>query len=136
MCSGAEGDLESVGEIVTPGAAGRVAVPELEVASVRGLDAVECGRVHVELLAGIASAVEEQGAATGEISRNVQEAASGTQNVAKSIVAVKAGAEETGGAASEVVTASKALSERFQGLRKEVSTFISDINAAECMRGS
>ena len=45
----AERDLEAVGEVEARGASRRVAVPELEVAGVRGLDAGERGVVHVEL---------------------------------------------------------------------------------------
>jgi methyl-accepting chemotaxis protein len=58
-----------------------------------------------DIATSIASAVEEQGAATGEISRNVQEAAQGTQEVSSNIVGVTQAAAETGTAASQVLTA-------------------------------
>lgn len=82
-----------------------------------------------EIATNIASAVEEQGAATGEISRSVQDAASGTNEVAESILKVKVGSEETGGAANEVLIASKDLTERFIGLRSEVEQFLTDVKA-------
>jgi methyl-accepting chemotaxis protein len=83
-----------------------------------------------EISTAIASAVEEQGAATGEISRNVQEAARGTEDVSKSIITVKSGSEQTGDASGNVLTASRELAQRFQGLRSEVESFLTDIKAA------
>jgi len=49
--------------------------------------------------------VEEQGAATQEISRNVQQAAHGTQQVSRHITDVQRGASETGSASSQVLSA-------------------------------
>jgi methyl-accepting chemotaxis protein len=60
-----------------------------------------------EIASTVASAVEEQGAATQEISRNVQQAAHGTQQVSANIVDVQRGASETGSASSQVLTAAK-----------------------------
>ena len=51
----------------------------------------------------IASAVEEQGAATQEIARNVQQAAAGTTEVTSNISGVNAAARDTGTAASQVL---------------------------------
>jgi methyl-accepting chemotaxis protein len=51
----------------------------------------------------IAAAVEEQGVATKEISRNVQQAAQGTQDVTGNIVAVSTAAGETGAAATQLL---------------------------------
>lgn len=82
-----------------------------------------------EIATMIASAVEEQGAATSEISRNIQEAATGTQSVSDSIVNVRAGSEQTGTASSEVLEASKTLSERFNILRQEVEQFVGSVKA-------
>ncbi|MBL4667534.1 MAG: hypothetical protein JKY04_09160, partial [Sneathiella sp.] len=49
------------------------------------------GRIS-EIATSIASAVEEQGAATGEISRNVQQAAQSTQEVSQNIDSVNSAA--------------------------------------------
>src|SRR6185312_15692244 len=49
-----------------------------------------------EIASTIAAAVEEQGAATQEISRNVQRAALGTAQVSSNIAEVHRGANETG----------------------------------------
>jgi len=54
--------------------------------------------------------VEEQGAATQEISRNVQQAARGTQQVSSNITDVQRGAGETGSASSQVLSSAQSLS--------------------------
>jgi methyl-accepting chemotaxis protein len=53
-----------------------------------------------EISSTIAAAVEEQGAATQEISRTVQQAAQGTMQVSSNITDVQRGAGETGSASS------------------------------------
>jgi methyl-accepting chemotaxis protein len=78
----------------------------------------------------IASAVEEQGAATQEITRNTQEAARRTGEVAENITGVTAGANATGMAAADVRTSAEALSREADKLRHEVDDFLSKIRAA------
>lgn len=78
----------------------------------------------------IAAAMEEQGAATREISRNVQEAARGTEQVTANIVGVRHGAGETGTAASQVLSAAQELARHSTGLGNEVHDFLSGVNAA------
>ena len=56
-----------------------------------------------EIATTIASAVEEQGAATKEISRNVQQAAPGTNDVSSNIAGVTQAAGETGQSAGQVL---------------------------------
>jgi methyl-accepting chemotaxis protein len=63
-----------------------------------------------EISSTIAAAVEEQGAATQEISRNVQQAAQGTQQVSSNITDVQRGASETGSRSSQVLSAAQSLS--------------------------
>ncbi len=77
----------------------------------------------------IASAVEQQGASTREIARSVQQAAKGTQDVNQNIEAVSKAAGETGGAATEVLTASQAMSDRASALRDEVGRFLAEVRA-------
>jgi methyl-accepting chemotaxis protein len=77
-----------------------------------------------EVAAAIASAVEEQGAATREISRNVQQAAQGTQQVSLSIVDVKRDASETGAASTHVLAAAKSLASESDRLKREVGSFL------------
>jgi methyl-accepting chemotaxis protein len=83
-----------------------------------------------EIAATIASAVEEQGAATQEIARNVQEAAKGTQEVSGSVSEVQHGATETGSASSQVLGAAQSLSLESTRLKQEVESFLSSVRAA------
>ncbi|MDB5501189.1 MAG: chemotaxis protein [Tardiphaga sp.] len=83
-----------------------------------------------EIASTIAAAVEEQGAATQEISRNVQQAAQGTQQVSANITDVQRGASETGTASSQVLTAAKSLSGESARLKREVANFLNSVRAA------
>jgi len=78
----------------------------------------------------IAAAVEEQGAATREIARNVQHAAGGTTEVSGNIVGVSTASAEAGSAAGEVLSASSALRREADVLRAEIDAFLSNIRAA------
>ncbi|MFN5685812.1 methyl-accepting chemotaxis protein, partial [Bradyrhizobium sp.] len=83
-----------------------------------------------EISATIAAAVEEQGAATQEISRNVQQAAQGTQQVSSNITDVQRGATQTGTASSEVLSAAKLLSRDSGRLKEEVGKFLVSVRAS------
>ncbi|MDF9790308.1 UNVERIFIED_ORG: methyl-accepting chemotaxis protein [Methylobacterium sp. SuP10 SLI 274] len=80
--------------------------------------------------AGIAAAVEQQGAATQEIVRNVAQASSGTSEVTRNISGVAQASEETGIAASQVLTSSAELSRQSEHLSAEVQRFLSTVRAA------
>ena len=83
-----------------------------------------------EISSTIAAAVEEQGAATQEISRNIQHAATGTQQVSSNITDVQHGATETGSASAQVHSAAKSLSSESNRLKLEVSKFLESVRAA------
>jgi methyl-accepting chemotaxis protein len=83
-----------------------------------------------EIASTIASAVEEQGAATQEISRNVQQAAQGTTQVTSHITDVQRGASETGSASSQVLSAAQSLSSESNRLKLEVGRFLNSVRAA------
>lgn len=83
-----------------------------------------------EISAAVAAAVEEQGAATQEISRNVQQAALGTQDVSSNIVSVQRGASETGSASSQVLSSAQSLSIESNRLKAEVDKFLATVRAA------
>jgi methyl-accepting chemotaxis protein len=78
----------------------------------------------------IAAAVEEQGAATREIARNIQHAAGGTSEVSSNIVGVSTASAEAGTAAGEVLSASDALRREADMLRGEIDAFLNDMRAA------
>ena len=83
-----------------------------------------------DVTTAIAAAVEEQGAATREIARNIQHAAGGTSEVSSNIVGVSAASAEAGTAAGEVLSASGALRHEADVLRSEIDEFLSNIRAA------
>jgi methyl-accepting chemotaxis protein len=83
-----------------------------------------------EVTAAIAAAVEEQGAATREIARNIQHAAGGTSEVSSNIIGVSTASGEAGSAAGEVLSASSALRREADVLRSEIDAFLSNIRAA------
>jgi len=83
-----------------------------------------------EISSTIAAAVEEQGAASQEISRNIQHAAEGTSQVSSNITDVQRGASETGSASSQVHSAAKSLSSESHRLKLEVGKFLNSVRAA------
>src|SRR5438309_4363274 len=83
-----------------------------------------------EVAAAIAAAVEEQGAATQEMSRNVQQASVGTQEVSTNLTNVQRGAIETGEASTEVLSAAKSLATDSTRLKVEVAQFLESVRAA------
>ena len=78
----------------------------------------------------IASAIEQQGSATSEISRSVQEAARGTQEVNANISGVQRAADDTGLAANQVLGAAEQLSSQSRDLAGQVNRFLSEVRAA------
>ena len=83
-----------------------------------------------EISSGIAAAMEEQSAATQEISRNVGEAANGTDEVVSNISGVSAAAAETGREAAVVLNEAQSLSERSKAMGESVQNFLAGIRAA------
>ncbi|WP_448192270.1 methyl-accepting chemotaxis protein [Azospirillum sp. sgz301742] len=83
-----------------------------------------------EIATAIASAVEEQGAATRDIASNVQQAARGTHEVSSNISGVNQAATETGAAAAQVAGAAGSLSQEAEKLRGQVAGFLAQVRAA------
>ena len=78
----------------------------------------------------IAAAIEEQSAATKEIARNVQQAASATQQISHNVSGVTHSAQDTGSAATHMLTASSELAQQSEVLRSEVVKFLAGVRAA------
>ena len=78
----------------------------------------------------IAAAVEEQGAATQEIVRNVSQASAGAAEVTGNIAGVAGAAEATGSAANQVLDAAGDLSRQSEQLRGQVTRFLATVRAA------
>jgi methyl-accepting chemotaxis protein len=100
----------------------------LSVDSIQGITST-IGRVS-EIASAIAAAVEEQGAATLEIARNVAEAARGTGEVSDNIAGVNEAARETGLAATRVVESAADLSRNNEDLKTQVDAFLREVRAA------
>ena len=83
-----------------------------------------------EIATAIAAAVEQQGMATAEIARNIQEAARGTQDVSSNIGGVSQAASETGQTATQLLSSANELSQQSEMLRTSVEGFFSAIRAA------
>jgi methyl-accepting chemotaxis protein len=83
-----------------------------------------------EIAATIAAAIEEQGAATQEIARNVQQAALGTNNVAGNVAEVKRSATDAGSASSQVLSSAQLLAGESTRLKQEMERFLATVRAA------
>jgi methyl-accepting chemotaxis protein len=83
-----------------------------------------------QIATAIASSVEQQGAATQEIARNIQEAAQGTERVNHNIGGVTKAAANTGTAADRVLASAKELNEQATVLRSKIDGFVVGIRAA------
>jgi methyl-accepting chemotaxis protein len=80
--------------------------------------------------AGIAVAVEEQAAATNEISRSVTEAALGTQSAARHMEGLKLAVGETDQSAAQVHQAATDVTQQSKNLSETVETFLLGVAAA------
>ena len=83
-----------------------------------------------EISTAIASAMEEQGATTHDIARNINEAADRTRDVSTNVRGVGAAAETTSGAAGELQLASDDLRGQSTALEKEMESFLAEMRAA------
>jgi len=104
------------------------AATESSVTAISGIDTT-ISRVS-EIANSIAAAVEQQGAATQGIARNVNDAARGSSDMSSNIAGVAQAAGETGAAASHVLNAAEQLSGEAEKLRGAVDHFLGQIRAA------
>jgi methyl-accepting chemotaxis protein len=111
-----------------------VQVGNMQGATIEAVQAIESigGTILTinEIAATIASAVEEQGAATQEIARNVQQAAQGTGIVSQTGAEVNRAAGQTGMVADRVLASAEELSRQSEALRADVDKFLARIRAA------
>ncbi|MFL9828182.1 methyl-accepting chemotaxis protein [Rhodoplanes sp. SY1] len=84
------------------------------------------GRIS-EIASAIAAAVEEQGAATGEVARNIQQASAGTSEVARTIAEVSRGAGATEAASEQVRSSAGMLAAEGSKLKDEVRSFLMNV---------
>jgi methyl-accepting chemotaxis protein len=96
--------------------------------AIKGIGSI-IGEVN-EVATAIATAVQQQGAATQEITRSTQFAAQGTKNVSDNINGVKTDADAAAAAAENVKVASQTLETQSQQLGNQVTEFLGKIRAA------
>jgi methyl-accepting chemotaxis protein len=107
------------------------AIQEATRVSVQSIEMITATIAKVnETATAIASAVEQQGAATHEIARNVSEAAKGTAEVSANIAGVSQAAQHTGAAASQVLSSAAELSRNGELLKAKVDDFLREVRAA------
>ncbi|MDK9721319.1 MAG: methyl-accepting chemotaxis protein [Rhodospirillales bacterium] len=87
------------------------------------------GRVD-EVVSSIASAAEQQNAATQEIARNVAQASQGTREVTENIADVSEASVATGKLAGEMNGVAGELQSEAENLRNRVEKFLNDVRAA------
>jgi methyl-accepting chemotaxis protein len=78
----------------------------------------------------IAAAVEQQSAATGEISRNASEASSGTQEVTNNIMGVQTASTQTSAATQTVREHADRLQGEAKGLTKAIDEIVEELRTA------
>ena len=83
-----------------------------------------------EISTSIAAAMEQQGASTREISRNVAQAATGTQGMATTMVQVTATAGKSGEASAQLLHAAEDLSRRSDVLQSQGTGFLGALKTA------
>jgi methyl-accepting chemotaxis protein len=87
--------------------------------------------VEVNQISGtIAASMEHQGAATQQITRNVQEAAGSARHVSENINGVSAAVAATGQAASDLLIEADRLARQAKTLQVEVGEFLQTVRAA------
>jgi len=79
----------------------------------------------------VAATIEQQTAATSEISKSASEAARGTETVGSSIETVRDLARDTGRAADSVSSASGQIGKQVEVLRSQVGVLLDDIRSGE-----
>jgi methyl-accepting chemotaxis protein len=83
-----------------------------------------------KIATAIFEAVDQQNAATTEVARNIQMAATGASEVAANIVRVNRGAEDTGQAAANVFASAHSLGSENQQLQTDVDQFLTTLRTA------
>ncbi|MEQ9138559.1 MAG: HAMP domain-containing methyl-accepting chemotaxis protein [Thalassobaculum sp.] len=100
-------------------------------AAVRSIDQITSSVGAMDGVAStIAAAVEEQNAATGEITRSASHAAEGTSEVHQSISMIGSGAEKCAQLAETGMSATESLQAEADNLREEIEAFLADVRAA------
>lgn len=105
-----------------------ISIRKLSEESMAALNAITVTFQDMKTIQGsIAAAIEQQSAATQEISKNAQSAATRTVEVSTNISEVTSGAESTGSTSANLLKDSETLSEQSSQLRLTVEKFLSSV---------
>lgn len=108
-------------------------VAEMQSATRQACDAIDAiGKIIAEvssIATTISAAVEEQGVATQEIARNVQQAAAGTREVSGNIGSVTEATVETGEAASKLFSQAGSLASQAKTISADASAFFDRVRS-------
>ncbi len=110
-----------------------VQITEVQQATQRSVEAIRgitgiIGRIG-EIATAIASAVEEQGAATAEIARNAAQAATGAREAARHVQGLTEGAQRTGQASAGLLGEADGLAGQAESMRRQVDGFLAGVRA-------
>ncbi len=110
-----------------------VQIDEVQQATQRSVEAIRgitgiIGRIG-EIATAIASAVEEQGAATAEIARNAAQAATGAREAARHVQGLTEGAQRTGQASAGLLGEADGLAGQAESMRRQVDGFLAGVRA-------
>ncbi|MFN8928226.1 MAG: methyl-accepting chemotaxis protein [Rhodospirillales bacterium] len=91
------------------------------------------GRIRTvdDMNGAIAAAVEEQSATTGDIARNMSEAANGVGSVDTNIKAVSSAALDTNAAITQMQASVEVLAKEIRAVETSVATFLGDVRGRE-----
>lgn len=82
-----------------------------------------------DIVVTISAAMEQQEAATREIARNAQAAASGTESLSGTVATVQTAADDAGRTANEVLAVADALAGQADTLRRQMTRFMGSVRA-------
>ncbi len=98
------------------------------VVAIEHIDAT-IGRMN-EISTSIAAAMEQQGAATQEIARNIQDAARGTTEVSSNLAGLNQSVAQTGTASVQMLGAAAELGQQAEQLHARVGAFLAEVRCA------
>ena len=78
----------------------------------------------------VASSAEQQVGATGEISKNVSEASTGTNHVSESLIMLETAAQTTASAATQVTATAEELTHQSLNIKTRIDDYIAAVEAA------
>lgn len=110
-----------------------VQIGQIQAATREAVDAILGIAISVDEVSSIAgmiaAAVEQQGAATAEIARKLQQAAKAAQDVTANLTDVTRASNDTDTAAGRVLTAASNVSRQAAPLSEEVDSFVASVRA-------